>query len=476
MLLLPLWLGLVIPLFFYAGLRLLPAADVHLHQTGQHFYLVSITSLLAAGVAVFIGYIGSKLRNLQVVLVALAFISLGIAFGTHGFSTPNFVMPDNRVSGITAEMSVVLAALWLFASSFPSDTPVLRDLARASGWLVWAWTGFLATVCIGLLLVPDLVAWIPLDTNPLHIPLSLLTILLALLAAWRYWRSYRFTHAPLQLSVVYCALWIATTQTIISTSKLWDLSWWFYHGILLIAVGVMIWGLLRQYTRGALAASLAGIWNTNPIARLESVIHPELQQLIAATELHDSYTAGHNKRVALHAVQIGQAFGLKPEKLRALAQGGWVHDLGKLKIPQSILNKPSRLEPAERALIEQHPIIGYEYARASGFLPEELSIIRHHHERYDGTGYPDQLSGDNIPLLARITAIADVYDALTSRRSYREPMTHSTARDFILARAGTHFDPACTLVWSDLTKNGALPEVLDTSWRVALYTQSDKIS
>ncbi len=460
----PLWLGLVIPLVIYGSLRLMPSADLHLHGTGQHFYLVSITSLLSAGVAVFIGFIGSRLRNLQVVLVSLAFISLGIAFGTHGFSTPNFVLPDNRVSGITAEMSVVLAAFWLLSSSFPSDAPFLRDLAKASGWLVWAWTLFLVVLCAGLLLLPNLVDWIPLDENPLHLPLSVLTMGLALLAAWRYWRSYRFTHAPLQLALVYCALWIATTQFIISTSKLWDLSWWFYHGVLLIAVGTMIWGLLRQYTRGALAASLAGIWNANPMARLESVIDPDLQNLIRATEIHDSYTAGHNKRVALHAVQIGQALGLKPEKLRALAQGGWVHDLGKLEIPQNILNKPSSLLPAERTLIEQHPMIGYDYARATGFLPEELGIIRHHHERYDGTGYPDQLAGENIPLLARITAIADVYDALTSRRSYREPMTHDAARAFIMARAGTQFDPACTLVWSHLTKNGALPEVLDTSW------------
>jgi hypothetical protein len=454
-------LGLLLPLLIYSVLRVIPGANRHFHQTTEHFYIVSLTAICAAGIAVFIGLIGSRLRNLQVVLMALSFVSLGVVFATHGLSTPDFWLGQNRVVAISAQLSITLMSVWLFLSSFPADTLVLKILARHPRVLVIGYALFWVIVCVAALLKPELANWIPIDSNPLHVPISLLSMSILLLTAWRYWTSYRFTRSVLQLAIVYVALWMTVTQLIISTSKLWEISWWFYHALMFLAVGVMIWALIKQYSQGSLVAALAGIWSTNPISRLESVISPSLQALINATENHDSYTAGHNKRVAIHAVQIGQALKLSPESLRALAQGGWVHDLGKLEIPAEILNKPGKLEPAERKLIETHPATGYEYAQRIGFLPEELEVIRHHHEKWDGTGYPDGLAETRIPLLARITAIADVYDALTSKRSYREPWTHERTREYILAQAGKHFDPESSRVWGELTKNGALKDTIE---------------
>src|SRR5690606_31777783 len=106
-----------------------------------------------------------------------------------------------------------------------------------------------------------------------------------------------------------------------------------------------------------------------------------------------------------------------------------------------------KLSPEERQVIEQHTLRGYEMCRGLGFMKEELEIIRSHHEKWDGTGYPDKLAGDQIPLLARIVAVADVYDAMTSDRSYRSAWTHAQAMALLREGKGTHFDPVCVDAW-----------------------------
>ena len=127
-----------------------------------------------------------------------------------------------------------------------------------------------------------------------------------------------------------------------------------------------------------------------------------------------------------------------------------MHDVGKISIPDSILNKPGKLSNEEREIIEQHPLSGYEMCRDLGFMKEELSIIRSHHEKWDGSGYPDKLKGEEIDLLARIVAVADVYDALTSERSYRKAWSHSNAMNLLMKERGKHFDPKCVNAWISL--------------------------
>lgn len=133
-------------------------------------------------------------------------------------------------------------------------------------------------------------------------------------------------------------------------------------------------------------------------------------------------------------VHLGKALALPPEELRALAQAGVVHDVGKIEVPDAILNKQGKLEPLERALINQHPANGERIGRTLGLHRLELEVTRHHHERWDGSGYPDGLAG-TYPLLARIMAVADVYDAETSARAYQPARNHEEARSPDTARA-----------------------------------------
>ncbi len=284
-------------------------------------------------------------------------------------------------------------------------------------------------------------------------------VVLSALALTRFLRAYRYARQPLQLSLSLASAWLMVAQIIATTSTVWRLSWWLYHFLLLAAVLAMLYGLVRyQTSSGSWLSGLQALFHADPLERLARGLSPGLASLVTATEVRDAYTAGHGRRVAELAIRIGQMMDLPPEALRALAQGGWIHDLGKIGIPDHILNKPGALTPEERALIEAHPEHGYRIAVGLGTLADELDLIRYHHERWDGGGYPSGLRGPQIPVLARILAIADVYDALTSRRAYREPWTPERALAHIRSGAGSHFDPVCVAAFEQLIAAGG-PEL-----------------
>ena len=162
---------------------------------------------------------------------------------------------------------------------------------------------------------------------------------------------------------------------------------------------------------------------TDDLDSAESVI----LSLARTVEARDPYTSGHCERLAGFALAFGAALDLSPDEVAALHRGGYLHDVGKIAIPDGVLTKPGPLSEEERALVRRHPIIGEELCGDLRQLRLVRPIVRHHHERFDGSGYPDGLSGDTIPLLAQIMAIVDVYDALTTDRSYRPAMTLDAA-------------------------------------------------
>jgi putative two-component system response regulator len=164
-------------------------------------------------------------------------------------------------------------------------------------------------------------------------------------------------------------------------------------------------------------------------AQVAELEHAEvvLTTLGLTIEARDPYTAGHCERLSRYSVALGQELGVDAGMLRALRLGGYLHDLGKIAIPDAILLKPGRLEQRERALIETHPAKGEELVRGLRSLDAVRPIIRHHHERMDGSGYPDGLAGEAIPLGARIMAVVDVFDALHTRRPYRPPLSRNEA-------------------------------------------------
>lgn len=166
-----------------------------------------------------------------------------------------------------------------------------------------------------------------------------------------------------------------------------------------------------------------------------------LYAFVKAIEARDTYTQQHSERVTLVALEIGKYLGCGSEDLDILNTSGMLHDIGKIGIPDGILLKPGKLTDAEFEQIKKHPVIGGDIVAHLGLWDREQEIIRHHHERIDGTGYPDRLAGDAIPLLSRILSVADTYDAMTSDRPYRKGMPVAKCLRIIQECAGSQFDP-----------------------------------
>jgi putative two-component system response regulator len=177
---------------------------------------------------------------------------------------------------------------------------------------------------------------------------------------------------------------------------------------------------------------------TDSLDSAETVIF----SLANAIEAKDQFTKGHTDRVSSLAVSLGEYIGLNSEDIGTLSKGGILHDIGKIGIKDTILNKPGKLTAEEFEEIKKHPETGEKICLPLHSLQPVLPIIKHHHEKYDGSGYPCGLAGENIPLLARIMAIADVYDALTSRRAYRDAMSHTEAMEILRRETSENkFDP-----------------------------------
>jgi response regulator RpfG family c-di-GMP phosphodiesterase len=177
------------------------------------------------------------------------------------------------------------------------------------------------------------------------------------------------------------------------------------------------------------------------IKRVEQAYDETLEALSAVLDLRDSETAGHSRRVTGYCLEIAQAMGCSAEQLKTIARGVFLHDVGKFGVPDAILRKPGKLTEEERAIMETHVRIGYDLVCRIAFLASSAELVLTHHERYDGTGYPQGLVGDEIPVSARIFAVADTLDAMTSDRPYRRALPYSAAREEIIRESERQFDP-----------------------------------
>ena len=166
-----------------------------------------------------------------------------------------------------------------------------------------------------------------------------------------------------------------------------------------------------------------------------------VRALASAVEARDAYTGRHAERVAAYGLEIAGAAGLRLSDEPQIEFGFLLHDVGKVAVPDAILFKPGPLTTAERLIVEQHPVTGWEIVRDIDFLGAARDVIRSHHERWDGNGYPDGIAGTDIPLSARVFAVADTIDALTTNRPYRRASSFAKARTIIVKESGKHFDP-----------------------------------
>ena len=194
------------------------------------------------------------------------------------------------------------------------------------------------------------------------------------------------------------------------------------------------------------------------IERLSEMSWGTLEALARTIDANSPWTAGHSERVTLLAIAIGRRMGLGHDEIDRLHRGGLLHDVGKIGISPVILDKPAALTPEERAIVQEHPTVGARILEPIDPFADVIDIVRYHHERFNGQGYPDGLRGEDIPLLARVTAVADVYDALVSERPYRRRWELERARGYIADMAGIYFDPAVVRAFLALIDSGEWDE------------------
>jgi putative nucleotidyltransferase with HDIG domain len=436
-----------------------PAADPSIAVPFQHFAIVSAVSALALALAILLAIAAMQIAQYRALFLCLGFMCMGGIFTVHGLETPGIlgdaddVAYAGQIVGISAYLSLFVAAFFFAASYTPITAAFERRLPFSpAGWVIVVVGTALGAYGALAFLAGDLLADLPFGTRPYSFGLAAVTIGLLLFSATRQARIYLVSRLPLQGMLIIAFLLLAEAQVIMVIGTVWKLSWWGYHGLMLASVAIALWSLAAQRARGQSLRALV-----EATLELEIKVGTELEHvdtiaaLAAAVEARDENTRGHNLRVAEIAVQIGRAMELPNETLRTLARAGLLHDVGKIGIPDAILSKPGALDPAEWTVIKKHPELGHEILSRVDRLRREAQIVIAHHERLDGSGYPRGLRGEQIPLEARILAVADTYDVLVSDRPYRKAFDRSHAYRILREECGTHlWEPAVRALFKSL--------------------------
>ena len=411
-----------------------------------HFYIVSAASFVfvVPGLAAVAGAL--KGSSLRVLMLALGFISLGAIFTVHGLATPGFIL-DSRyfgVTGFSSRLTMLVASSWLALSVAHWPDALEARLIQRRRLIAAAWAAVLLGYAALALTRPESLPP-AITTAPIFLIVTTVAVIaFASVTALQYLQGYLLTRRPLFVAVGVGSLLIVQAQIGIHFGSVWGGTFWLYHLQLLAAAAAIAWGLVSEYARGdAWTGAFDRLGERDVIAQIRSGYSEQVLSLAAALEARDGYTIGHGERVGALSVLIGRQLGLSEGRLRALAQGALLHDVGKIGVPDAILHKPGPLDDDEFRVIQEHPVRGDDILGSSNGAGIERAVVRHHHEKFDGRGYPDGLAGEDIPLEARIAAVADVHDALRSARSYRTAWTRDRAVAQIEQDSGTHFDPRC---------------------------------
>ena len=465
-----------LPVIALGVFRSVPSIDFLFRNVQFHLVVVTSIAACALTISVLATKAAAHSRNAGPVWLAVGCASVGVLMFSHGLLTPGVMgTPMNRWVGREPYLAITLFAVALVLAGRPKNS-LTSLLASRHPRLVVA-TPFVVLGAAAAFLQMNPTAWggtAPLswENGVLWVVAAVDIVLLSALAVV-HWRRWRLGHDVVQYALVLSASMSAAAMLSFRVGEPWRVSWWDYHGFLLAGFAGAVYAVVVRYRRHrAVDRVLSSTFEHDPMRHIVEGYPAALRSLVGTLEAKDLYTHGHSERTARLAVQLGLRLGVDEDTLRIVARGGYLHDVGKLAISDAILNKPGRLTPEERTVIETHPRRGYELVSPVSTLREVLPAVLHHHERWDGAGYPSGLTGRNIPLGARIVAVADVWDALTSDRSYRPGLAPEMALAHIISGRGSHFDPVMVDAFVSLaadwgyqaTTGGADPQ---EGWRAA---------
>jgi putative nucleotidyltransferase with HDIG domain len=438
------------PLALLAAAALLPGAVLEAFGSGAvavgglgHFALVGAVALVAAVASAGLTVAGVRRRDGQTTLLGTAFSTMTALLAVHGLATPGVVFGPNGVVAVAGGLSLPIGAAVLALTALPGVRTArrMRPLLVLQAALIAAVLGLGATG----LLWPTLVPAVPASGSRAALALLATGVLLFGLLANRAVRTFALTRRPDDLAVAVGCVWLGLASVGTLTRTPGTVGFWLGHALEicgLVALGIPVALDLR---RGGASRPLVGdLRAAEIVAGEEGYLGARVRALMVGLGAHDGSTAGHSRRVALLAVQVGEALGLPPATLRHLAVGGLLHDVGKLSVGGEILRKPAKLTDAEYGEVKRHPEAGVKLLRELGGFPAEvLALVGEHHERLDGAGYPAGLTADRLATGPRILAVCDVYDALVSDRVYSEAWSTDRALALLRDEAGAAFDRRC---------------------------------
>lgn len=437
--------ALVSPGIALAVFHFVPDLDPLYREPTFHFYVVGFTALAAALACAVVIASAQTLHNTRLLFLGLAFFIIAGVFSVHGLATPGFILDEFYVSvSVSSWLSAAAGSALVALSVIKLPDRVEHAVERNGRAIVAVAVAAVAAYIYLSMRVDAWLDWVPIRDAKLQWPLALSSFTLGGFAAWRYYQAYQFARLPSQLAMTATIVMLMEVQAIILWGTVWHLSWWLYHALYGVAILVLFGGWALEVRRaGTLRAIADALSMRDALAQLNHGLEAPIVKLVDAVEAKDRETFGHVRRVSGYALAIGKRLGLSQSDLRALALAAEMHDVGKISIPDSILAKPGPLSDEEFNVVKTHTERGHEIAHRVRTLEPLADVIRHHHERLDGRGYPDGLRGDEIPLFSRIIAVADTYDAMTSKRPYRDAMTHEVAMAELLRLRGIEFDPRC---------------------------------
>jgi HD-GYP domain-containing protein (c-di-GMP phosphodiesterase class II) len=436
---------LAAPLVLFAYLLAHPASDDTWGTLGGHFWVVSGTAIAAAlACAVVIGTARS-LRETRAIFLGLAFMSVAAIFSVHGLLTPGHIHDDVYPELKISTWLSVLSGGTFIALSAMTLPPRADAWLKRNGSLLFGGIAVALGAYVGLSLeMPEWLAWVPVDERGLQLAAAALTFALLGFGAVRYYQAFQFARLPSQWAMFVALVMLIEVQVSLTWGRFWHYSWWEYHFLYAGAFAVLFTGWALEGLRaGSLRALAEGLTMRDAVSQLSRGYDQPIADLVDAIELKDLYTLGHVRRVASYALLMGREMRLSPAEQRGLALAAQMHDVGKIGTPDRILTKPGPLTREEFEVIKEHAERGYQIALQVKALRPVAPAIRHHHEKFDGSGYPLGLDRGSIPLLSRIVAVADAYDAMTSGRVYQPAVSHEDALAELRRCRGSHFDPTC---------------------------------
>jgi putative nucleotidyltransferase with HDIG domain len=449
-------LPLVVLLGIGGALPVVPLLTAGHHMvmfgTPVHFVGVGVSALVAGVAALTLTLVGVNRRDGHAVLVGTAFSVMAGLLAIHGLATPGALIGPNGVIALTGAATLPVGAAILALAALPG----LRQPQRIGALVVFQATALVAVVGLGAvgMAIPSVVPSVPEYGSPPAVALLIVGVALFGVLLLRACKTYLLTRRAADLAVIIGIAWLTAALPPALLMDYMDLGWWLGHLYELAGIAIVGATVAVDLFRSAPSRSLVGDLRAGDlVAQEEAFLGGRVRALTQLLGEKDESTEEHTRRVALRAVQVGEELGLAPGRLRALAIGGLLHDIGKLSVPERILKKPAALDDEEFAAIKLHPGRGVKLLRElGGFAPVIHELVHSHHERLDGKGYPRGLGETALSLDTRILTVCDVYDALVSPRVYRDAWTHEDALALLHKDTGTAFDRRCV---------AALQRVLD---------------